>query len=243
VNASPRGERAGALTSALRRRRSAGQAGACASRPAPEGRRRAVQRRVPGRRPGRRPGGLVAPVWRNRVQGRREATALSLGDQARQGAGLGGQAAELLVELARALAGERLGLLRPGAFVLGGVERGAGGGQRGLGGLQLGLGLGGLRLTRSQGLALALGLVQRAAGAASRTWASSTRVAARAAVGLVGGELGGQGLDLRVGGARAASAAWAALEAPASAPAPRRLRLPAPSGPRPDASARLRRLR
>src|SRR5262249_54224650 len=97
--------------------------------PAPERRRLAVQRRVQVVAEGGGQRLLVALVRRDGVQRRGEAAALGLRRQRRQRAGLGGQPAQLVVQLALGFA---LGLqagLRGRARLLGRLQSRAGGGQ------------------------------------------------------------------------------------------------------------------
>ena len=209
--ASPAAQRARALGHPARGtlrappvRRHGGDRGA--SRPSPRPR--------PGRPRSRGPG-------RDRVSGRGEPAPLGSGAyRARQGAGLGGEAAQLFVQLAAGLAGQRLGLGGGGAFVLGGVQRARAAGPAGGPAASSSAGGGGLRVQRRAEAARSAGLLQARRVRATRTWASSTRASAARRASRPRAR--GQSFDLGVG--RGSGGLGAARRPPVPGPAPARRR-------------------
>src|SRR5690606_17479734 len=154
--ADQRGERATALRPSRR-----GRLGA-----APEDGGIAVEGRLQIVAQGGGQGDLVAAFRTHLLQGRGEAAAPLWGDDLGQRPRLGGQAAELFVQLAGRLAAFEFGGARRGALLLGRLHGGAGRGEGGLGPGEFGAScLGFRRDRRAQALALSLGLVERAAGA------------------------------------------------------------------------------
>src|SRR5690606_23185822 len=145
-------------------------------------------------------GGFVAALGPDFLQGRGEAAPALRGDDLGQGRRLGGQAAELLVQLAGRFAGFEFGGARRGALLLGRLDGGAGGGEGGLGAGEFGARRLGFRRDRGpQALALGLGLVERAARAGEAGLGLLDAGAGGPPARLLGGVLGGERLDRGVG--------------------------------------------
>jgi hypothetical protein len=102
----------------------------------PEGRRLGVEGGVQIVPKGGRQGDFIAPIGGDLIQGRGKAALALLGHDLGQGAGLGGQTTELLVQLASGFTGLKVSGLGLGPLILGLFQNLAGGGQFPFGGGQ-----------------------------------------------------------------------------------------------------------